>query len=126
VTKPETGNRIPDTGKSNHSHSNIGCVAISIYLNSMSPQLSGFRYSVSGFRPRRSLAIMKSLLIIGSIAAGMTLGAATHEFAHGPDWSFYGGDAGGTRYSSLDQINRTNVHKLKVAWTYRTGELGAG
>ncbi|MHA4811275.1 pyrroloquinoline quinone-dependent dehydrogenase [Flavitalea flava] len=38
-------------------------------------------------------------------------------------WAFYGGDAGGSRYVSLDQINTKNVKRLKVAWIYRTGEL---
>ena len=41
-------------------------------------------------------------------------------------WSVYGGDPGGTRYSPLAQIDRSNVGKLEVAWTYRTGELGQG
>ena len=41
------------------------------------------------------------------------------------DWGYYGGDAFGRRFSSLDQINRGNVAHLKVAWSYRTGELGA-
>ena len=38
-------------------------------------------------------------------------------------WSFYGGDAGGTRYSALKQITRENVTRLKLAWTYHTGAL---
>jgi quinoprotein glucose dehydrogenase len=42
------------------------------------------------------------------------------------DWYAYGGDAGGSRFSPLDQIHRGNVAQLKVAWTYRTGELGEG
>jgi quinoprotein glucose dehydrogenase len=42
------------------------------------------------------------------------------------DWGYYGGDALGQHFSSLDQINRSNVARLQVAWTYRTGELGAG
>ena len=42
------------------------------------------------------------------------------------DWGYYGGDALGQHFSSLDQINRGNVARLQVAWTYRTGELGAG
>jgi quinoprotein glucose dehydrogenase len=36
-------------------------------------------------------------------------------------WPNYGGDAGGTRYSSAAQIDRKNVAQLKVAWTARTG-----
>lgn len=39
------------------------------------------------------------------------------------DWSYYGATPGGTKYSALAQINRTNVERLEVAWTYRTGEL---
>lgn len=42
------------------------------------------------------------------------------------DWGFYGGDAFGQHYSSLDQIKRENVSQLAVAWTFRTGELGEG
>jgi quinoprotein glucose dehydrogenase len=42
------------------------------------------------------------------------------------DWGYYGGDIFGEHYSSLDQINRHNVAHLKVAWSYRTGELGTG
>lgn len=38
------------------------------------------------------------------------------------DWSYYGGPADGTRYSSLQQINRKNVAKLEVAWTYQSGD----
>ena len=39
------------------------------------------------------------------------------------NWSAYGGDAGGTRYSALTQINESNVHSLKPVWIFRTGEL---
>ena len=42
------------------------------------------------------------------------------------EWRFYGGDAGGTRFSALQQINRTNVGRLKRAWTYHTGETDRG
>jgi len=42
------------------------------------------------------------------------------------DWPVYGGDAGGTRYSALKQINRSNVTSLKPAWTYHTGDVSDG
>jgi quinoprotein glucose dehydrogenase len=38
------------------------------------------------------------------------------------DWPAYGHDPGGQRYSSVSEIDRTNVRALKVAWTYRTGD----
>jgi quinoprotein glucose dehydrogenase len=34
------------------------------------------------------------------------------------DWPAYNGQQNGTHYSSLTQINRSNVAKLKVAWTF--------
>ena len=47
----------------------------------------------------------------------------TNTPAPAVSWPFYGGNAGGMRYSPLQQINSGNVRGLKVAWTYRTGEL---
>jgi len=41
-------------------------------------------------------------------------------------WPYYGGDPGGSKSSALDQIHRGNVSQLKVAWTYRTGDLSDG
>ena len=40
------------------------------------------------------------------------------------DWPVTGGTSGGTRYSSLSQINRTNVKELQVAWSFDTRETG--
>lgn len=42
------------------------------------------------------------------------------------DWPYYGHDAGGTRYSPLAQINRSNVASLKVAWTFHVGDISDG
>lgn len=39
------------------------------------------------------------------------------------DWAHYGNTEGGSRFAALDQINRDNVSKLKVAWTYHTGDV---
>jgi quinoprotein glucose dehydrogenase len=39
------------------------------------------------------------------------------------DWSAYGRDAGGTRYSPLAQVTKQNVTQLKPAWEYHTGSL---
>src|SRR5579871_4713321 len=44
----------------------------------------------------------------------------------GKEWRYWGGDAGGTRYSTLDQINTTNVARLSPAWIYHTGEVPNG
>lgn len=39
-------------------------------------------------------------------------------------WTAYGGGPHHTHYSALDQITRSNVDRLEVAWTYRTGDEG--
>jgi quinoprotein glucose dehydrogenase len=41
-------------------------------------------------------------------------------------WESYLGDNAASQYSSLDQINRENVHRLEVAWTFSTGDLIEG
>jgi quinoprotein glucose dehydrogenase len=38
------------------------------------------------------------------------------------DWPAYGGGPAGTRYSGLRQIDRSNVSRLHVAWTFDTHE----
>jgi quinoprotein glucose dehydrogenase len=37
-------------------------------------------------------------------------------------WSDYSGGPDSAQYSALEQINRSNVAKLEVAWTYPTGD----
>jgi quinoprotein glucose dehydrogenase len=61
-----------------------------------------------------ALAVAPALLpvLAGPPAAG----------ARDTSWRFHGGDAGHTQYSPLAQINTANVSRLKVAWTYRTGD----
>lgn len=58
--------------------------------------------------------------------AAMACSAAAAQGVAEGGWPAYGGDAGGQRYSPLTQINPANVQQLKLAWTFRTGELGAG
>jgi len=39
------------------------------------------------------------------------------------EWPTYGNDPGSSRYSPLSEITKDNVGDLKVAWTYRTGDM---
>ncbi len=41
------------------------------------------------------------------------------------EWTTWGGDAGFTRFSPLDQINRNNVGQLKVAWRWKSLSHGS-
>ena len=39
------------------------------------------------------------------------------------EWTTYGRDPGGQRFSPLTLIDKSNVAALKVAWTFRTGDI---
>src|SRR5260370_18692099 len=39
------------------------------------------------------------------------------------DWRNYGNDLANTRFQSVDQINRSNVGNLHMAWAFHTGVL---
>ena len=38
------------------------------------------------------------------------------------DWPVYKADSASSSYSPLDQVNRSNVSRLEVAWTFRSGD----
>ena len=54
------------------------------------------------------------------ICAGLQ--AQTHTTGPHTTWSEYGGSADASQYSALHQINRENVSKLQIAWTYPIGD----
>ena len=62
-----------------------------------------------------TIATLATLATIGTLGTAML-----SANAHG--WVYSGGDAGGTRYSPLAQINRDNVANMEMAWTARSGE----
>ena len=64
-----------------------------------------------------------------AFAVGFGPGWERAEVARNPklgqqDWSRYGGAPENDHYSSLAQINRKNVNRLEVAWSFDTGEEG--
>lgn len=50
--------------------------------------------------------------------------APVHHSNQQADWPFYGGNAATQKYSPLDQINKTNVAKLQVAWRWKAQNFG--
>ena len=76
---------------------------------------------VTPFRSRRS---GRWLAWAAAFAGGLAIlaGPACAELH---EWPVYGGDAAGTKYSPLDQINRTNVARLAPAWIYRCDDMTA-
>jgi quinoprotein glucose dehydrogenase len=83
-------------------------------------------------KPSLIAASLLAALALTACSPGPSSGARSAQVtvpaAKSPDagWPAYGGDAGGMRYSPLTQVSPANVHRLQVAWTFRTGELGKG
>jgi quinoprotein glucose dehydrogenase len=66
---------------------------------------------------------MKALLKSTAASAALAL-LATAAVAAGSDWQVSGHDLGSQRYSPLTQINKSNVAKLDIAWTYHMTPAG--
>jgi quinoprotein glucose dehydrogenase len=75
---------------------------------------------------RCRIATLSSALLLSASWAASAAPPGRQADDVEPHWAWYGGDAGGTRYAPLGQITRENVRDLRIAWSYRTGELGAG
>ncbi len=69
----------------------------------------------------RGTQIVAAMVAIAA-AAGLVL-RLTSAPAESDDWPSYGHDPGGLRFSPLAEINRTNVSRLRVAWTFHTGDV---
>ena len=52
--------------------------------------------------------------------------APTAPFGAVGEWPFIGGNIGGQRFSPLTAIDRSNVGRLKVAWTYHLRDFSTG
>ena len=77
------------------------------------------RISRSGWRRAGMLGLV---LALATGAAMLMAPAEAQEAARGNpygEWRYQSGDAWGTRYSPLDQINADNFEDLEVAWVWR-------
>lgn len=65
----------------------------------------------------------QGFLVLLSLITSLSLFSCKDPNPNHKTWQVYSGDSEGTKYSSLKQINKQNVKDLKVAWTYRTGDM---
>jgi quinoprotein glucose dehydrogenase len=76
----------------------------------------------------RAIAVSTVLncLVVTALAQAALGQAALPQAPKETEWPSYGNDPGGMRYSRLTKIDRENVAKLKVAWTFHTGDIADG
>ena len=61
--------------------------------------------------------------INGTLKTDATAATTTAPAIPDGDWPAYGRNQEGQRYSPLKQINADNVHQLKEAWSFQTGDV---
>ena len=71
----------------------------------------------------RNIAVKRIALGFACAAWVFVSAGSAQKGAPGGEWRQYGGDAGGTKYSPLDQINASNVKDLQIAWRWKTASL---
>ena len=74
--------------------------------------------------PRGRWVVLLALLIAGVVWAVPARTQNAPAAVPGAEWRSYGATELSTRYSALDQINRTNVKSLEVAWRWRFDNFG--
>src|SRR6185295_1014393 len=80
----------------------------------------------SAWRRAALAGLVGALLCIGACSKGPAPSATPPTAVSGKfdfeGWDQYLGGVDSSQYSSLDQVNKSNVGELTVAWTYPTGE----
>lgn len=69
-----------------------------------------------------AVAVAAVFALVACSPGGSDDGATPSRSPDAGDWPAYGRDAGGAKYSPLDQITSDNVGRLQVAWTWDTEE----
>jgi quinoprotein glucose dehydrogenase len=67
----------------------------------------------------------RDLIAAGVAAAAVVVVGLAQTPAPDVDWPVYRGQPGGSQFAAMAQINAANVHRLRPAWTYRTGDATA-
>src|SRR4051812_50011642 len=73
---------------------------------------------------RLASALVLVLLTVVYFKQGLRGQTSGQPSTRNGDWPHYTADMKGTRYSPLDQINRSNFNQLEVAWRFKTDNLG--
>src|SRR3954466_3682440 len=75
--------------------------------------------------PKTHLKALAVLVLFATLTAAgvMLVGAQQRGKPKFNTWRQYLGASDSSQYSSLDQVNKSNVSKLEVAWTFPTGDM---
>lgn len=78
------------------------------------------RPSTPETKARNLLRLLRITLLVACVAFTLVGQYGTK----GEEWHYYGGDAGSTKYSPLDQINEKNAKDLHIVWKWSSENFG--
>lgn len=73
---------------------------------------------------RSTLSRWSPATLVAALAALSAPAATAQQGATDGAWRYWGGDAGSTRSSTLEQITRDNASRLEVAWRWKAANFG--
>src|SRR4029078_9026410 len=68
--------------------------------------------------------VSRVILPAAAVLLMLTAPASAQRGSSGADWRYISGEAGGTKYSPLAQIDASNVSKLRIAWRWKSENYG--
>ena len=98
----------------------VSCLLRFAFVDSVAPFVN--LRSLHPLRRKYTIPLEGRMRRIGWLSCATLALAGVLAAAQDGDWSAYGRDPGGERFSPLDRIKRENVGSLQVAWTFRTGD----
>ena len=73
---------------------------------------------------RTPIFVIAAALAMAPALVGQSPAARRSAAPPAGEWWYYAGDAGSSKYSSLDQINRDTVKTLRIAWRWKSDNFG--
>jgi quinoprotein glucose dehydrogenase len=67
---------------------------------------------------------MSREVLVACVLLASALPLAAQSGAKNNEWRAYAGEPGSTKYSPIDQINKDNAKTLRIAWRFKTDNLG--
>ena len=67
---------------------------------------------------------LRAFTLATLLLAAPALAQAQMQAGANVNWPLYTGDASGSRFKPLDQINAANFSSLQVAWHFKTDNIG--
>src|SRR5438105_3748725 len=71
-----------------------------------------------------SRVVFVTLSLVAVLVSVKAITGSAQTASKSGEWPYWNGDAGSTKYSPLDQINKDNVNTLRIVWRWKADNFG--